>query len=475
MVLAVPVVPGVPASSQSIICQLEEKSCVQFVVNIGFTADFCVGSVIRNADDTSIFDFNSVASTFEVVADFAPGVGCVVAALSPEYSEWFRACVLASNERTYSVTYVDFGNCEDGIVAVKPIPESFGSRAELAVKLSLMEGGILPSVLLDKLLPETNHSLKIVGKEDDFLLAEFQEENSTICRIRLEPWTSLVKPQRIIEERRREPGFNGEVILTAVDKQDDIYVLFDKDIPVTEEIQSEMRIISASCPLLSCPPAVGSYVVAFFPEDGEFYRAKVLSVDGQSIRVHYIDFGNSAVVGLAELKALPDSMWKYPACSTRVVLNRVPRPLGALPADVVSYLEDRVNHQFTIVVLASSDASYVECTLSEGGQVLNDSILELIETGQHSVGVEETQLVQVPEAAVAEAAVAEVIPVEEDVRSGGESFGEFFYDEGEFHELPAEGEFQALILTCSPQCIMMCAADESVLLKLDQLQVNRFN
>ena len=52
------------------------------------------------------------------------------------------------------------------------------------------------------------------------------------------------------------------------------------------------------------------------------------------------------------------------------------------------------------------------------------------------------------------------------------SIAHVFYDEGNFIELPEEGEFQALILSSEqPESIMLAAVDETILLKLDRLQV----
>ena len=488
---AVPVaVPSVAGNShetsvsQSVICKLKANICVQFLVNIGFDSGYCVGSVISKTEDLNILQFNSFALTLEAVADFRPCVGSVVAALSREHNEWFRASIVGISDNVYSVIYVDFGNREEGIVTVKPIPETY-HQEELAVKLSPIGGGI-PSVqrfCRDNLLPESTHWLEIVAKEEGFATAKFKDENFATCSVKLESWTSLIKHpfsspvQRVTEGKRPEPGFTGEVVLVAVEELDCIYAVFDKDLPVTEEIQTEMRIVSASCPSLSCFPSVGSYVIALFPEDGEFYRAVVSSVDGESICVRYIDFGNCAVVSLKELKALPDDMLKYPACATRVALSRVPRPHGSLPSEVKSHLEGLVDQQFTVVVVPSFDASYIECIFSKDGEVLNDSILKLMESCQQHGDVEDVAGTDAKGGSDGVSAeVPEAVPdgsrITDESVQVVDVFGDFFYDEGVFQDLPAEGEFQALILSSNqPQCIMMCAADETILLKMDQLQV----
>ena len=496
--------------SNSILDELVEKSSVQFSVTVGFDSGCCIGSLITQSDDLAFLEFNSYALSLEAAADFRPSVGSVVAALSPEHDEWFRACIVAVDQNAYSVVYVDFGNSEDGIVSVKPVPESYQLK-EMAVKLSVI--GVDTSTI--QLLPDTTHALEVISKEDDFIMAKFEDETVSAERIKLESWTSLVKQlvpcpvQRTIEGRRCDPGFTGEVVPVVIEDLDHIYVFFDEDLLLTVEIQTQMRTKSSSCSVLTSPPAVGSIVMALFAEDGDYYRAKVVNVDGASICVHYIDFGNSATVALEELKTLPEDMFQYPACATRVALGQVPLPAGGLPENVKTRLEDCINQRYTIVVLPSPDPSVMQCILSIEGQVLNDTILELIESNQQCSNDQEDQETAAAAAAAAAAAqisesmskvVIENPIVPEEVALVGDvcvpqqmhqlftkafsegqvavdgTLGRFFWNQGVFLDLPEGEEFQAVILSSDhPQCLVLCAADEAVFMKLDQLQVTKFN
>ena len=496
--------------SESIICQLATGSRVQFTVSVSFDRNFCAGTLVSKPEDVNVLAFNSFALTLETVAGFSPSVGSVVAAFSLEYDEWFRAYIVSANKNVYSVIYVDFGNFEDGIVDIKPIPATY-RQEELGVKLSLVggESASIQRYCLAKLLVETNHWLEIVDKGDDFVQAILKNEEADTFRVQLESWTSLAKqptssqsrPQ-IIEGRRREPGFTGDVIPVVIEDLNHFFVVFFEDLDTCEEIQAKLRSISASSPSLSCP-TVGGYVIALFPEDGDFYRAVVTRIDGGSIHVHYIDLGTSAVVSLKELKVLPDDMFKYPACATRINLSQVPHSLGALPANVRSHLEDCIDQKFTIFILPSTEPSVVECTLSKDGEVLNDSILDLMESGQESNNIQVSESM----APVGKSFKTQKLsPIKvygqkhhflgavEDITAGSSSSiempqlvvkdvteGEFqvdnslvriSYDEGVFMKFPEESEFQALILTSEqPQCLMMAAVDKSALLKLNQLQV----
>ena len=207
-------------------------------------------------------------------------------------------------------------------------------------------------------------------------------------------WTSLMKQQpiptqtqqQVIEGRRCNPGSIYTVLPVVIEDLENFYITFFDDLKAYEEIQAKIRNTLASCPPLPHHPVVGSYAIAIGPKDGEgdYFRAQVISVEGESVHVRYIDFGNSGIVDLKELKVMPEDLFNYHACATRVTLIRVPRLLGALPLSIRSYLDDCIDQLFTILVLPSTEPSTIECTQSKAGEVLNDTILELLESSQQS-------------------------------------------------------------------------------------------
>jgi hypothetical protein len=53
-------------------------------------------------------------------------------------------------------------------------------------------------------------------------------------------------------------------------------------------------------------PAKNELVACKFVEDGNYYRAKVLDVSIDTVKVVYVDFGNLSSATKAILKPLPD-------------------------------------------------------------------------------------------------------------------------------------------------------------------------
>ncbi len=91
--------------------------------------------VLPDSDETIFADFNSFAETIEDTPNFRPTVGSILAALSSSQSLWMRGYVTKVLESSYNVYFVDYGNSDDSVVAVKPIPLSYQHETR-SVRLS---------------------------------------------------------------------------------------------------------------------------------------------------------------------------------------------------------------------------------------------------------------------------------------------------------------------------------------------------
>lgn len=143
----------------------------------------------------------------------------------------------------------------------------------------------------------------------------------------MEPWTTLIPPetplQLSIPKASLETGYTSDVMITVADDLDQIFVQPIKDenmIAMTSLQEALNKHLDSSSPLKAIP-SIGTYVASFFPEDNGFYRARVESVSGDSIKVHYIDFGNSCDVTLAELRNLPQELFKFPIVTYQVLFS----------------------------------------------------------------------------------------------------------------------------------------------------------
>ena len=59
-------------------------------------------------------------------------------------------------------------------------------------------------------------------------------------------------------------------------------------------------------------PRVGLPCVARFSDDRRFYRAQILEIDGVSVRVLFVDYGNEDQVTLFDLKRILPRFMTFP-------------------------------------------------------------------------------------------------------------------------------------------------------------------
>ena len=128
---------------ESIVDYLKIGDSATFLTTAPYRLGRAAGIVSRSEDDLDALSFNAVVkkmATWQqpLLSPFQPPVSTVVAAFSPSFNEWFRACIIkkSTSSAAHSVLYIDYGNTEDGITDIKPIPTGY-LHPGLAVKLTL--------------------------------------------------------------------------------------------------------------------------------------------------------------------------------------------------------------------------------------------------------------------------------------------------------------------------------------------------
>ena len=288
---------------------------------------------------------------------------------------------------------------------------------------------------------------------------------STAAPIREPPQVAV--PMREIHPLKWQSDITHSVVVSNATSLDSIWVqpLTEELLKETDEIQFVVNDLSPKASAFQSIPAVGSYVAAIFPDDECFYRAKIRSVSGSSIDVLFIDYGNSAVVTLDKIRPLPDELFTFAACSSRVVLANVPAS-GPVPAQLDELIQELNNQQYELQVTSTmSDA--VEGVLTKDGTVLNEKINQLFNAQpptENSIATNEAVASEMPE--LVEAAPCEAPPVDNTLVT-------VYYDDGPFLDLPESDTFEALILNCpQPTTIQICsAANEEILNNLEKLKV----
>ncbi|KAL4236389.1 Tudor domain [Mactra antiquata] len=110
---------------------------------------------------------------------------------------------------------------------------------------------------------------------------------------------------------------------------------------------------------------VGDLCLALFHEDNSWYRGRVLQNLVSSVRVYFIDYGNTEVVSLNNIREAPEYVLAIPALSTKCVVSDC-TPLGSEWTDVEKKKIETMLHsgEFTCEIIGTS-----------GGDVNNETYI----------------------------------------------------------------------------------------------------
>ncbi|XP_048477587.1 RING finger protein 17 isoform X5 [Plutella xylostella] len=148
-----------------------------------------------------------------------------------------------------------------------------------------------------------------------------------------------------------------------------------------DELAAALQRAAPGAPVLRPPLPEHRPCLALFPADARWYRAAVqeCSPARRLARVRYVDFGNSEVVPLEHVRALPAALARAPPAALRARLHRV----AARPARDPAELQRRYEETFptdasvhaTVVAVDGHDAS-VELRDDHGNLVYENLIKE---------------------------------------------------------------------------------------------------
>lgn len=135
---------------------------------------------------------------------------------------------------------------------------------------------------------------------------------------------------------------DAEVFITYVRSHQKIYIRSVATDNAYKALMNDVFETALIAPPLQSRPETDSNVLVLAPYDGIYYRGLVLpsSTTARTVRVAFIDFGNTEDVPFDKLKVLPDELCQRPRLTLLVNLKNVSDDLEAGDASVMKlYLE----------------------------------------------------------------------------------------------------------------------------------------
>ncbi|CAN8029480.1 unnamed protein product [Ixodes persulcatus] len=258
-------------------------------------------------------------------------VGVYVCALYSGDKTWYRGQVLSerSKEGAYTVSFVDYGNSETVPAAsLRPLPPRFAEWPVFAVAV-VPQGVDLAHPRLEEVLTERPFAAVEVGSDrgaplvrlvrkdgsciGDLLSATAGAEarNSTCARARGSPSLYGTHRPRLILPAAKEPLRRIPATVTHVSTANGRFYFQQSSLAsslatLTKELNASVATAPAKSPSAL---SVGDVLCARYAADGLWHRATLVGLSDDSnasLKVHFVDFGNTENVGRADVRALPE-------------------------------------------------------------------------------------------------------------------------------------------------------------------------
>lgn len=301
-----------------------------FVSHVNSPSEFWVQEEKSVSDLEIMTDRFIVAEMFPKLEEISPGVLCV--AKFPDDEQWYRARVNSHGVAGTQVLYIDYGNSAVS-TEVRTIPDDLAAIPPLSRKCRLQ---LPPGVkewsakACDKFVDLAADGATI------FLLDVIKDEETSVVGLTLEDsdvaeqLAELCDLLPVIDERLPPLGEENppNVLVSHVNSPAEFWTQAESSIAELEIMASRLVDAQSLLPLNTFEK--GTICAAKFPEDGEWYRAKIIAHDETGTNVLYFDYGSSALT--TELRILPEDVANIPSLATRCAL--------ALPEDVESWSKE---------------------------------------------------------------------------------------------------------------------------------------
>ncbi|XP_042309328.1 importin subunit alpha-4 isoform X2 [Sceloporus undulatus] len=126
-----------------------------------------------------------------------------------------------------------------------------------------------------------------------------------------------------LPQKHINPGLKTSVYISHINNPSDFYVQLVEDESVLNSISEKLNSERTES-LHGEQLHVGNLLCAVFPEDGLWYRAAVIEEpSGELVNVRYIDYGNTALIGICKTGRLLEEWSSFPVMSIHCSLDRV--------------------------------------------------------------------------------------------------------------------------------------------------------
>ncbi|KYN20203.1 Maternal protein tudor [Trachymyrmex cornetzi] len=380
------------------IVDLELDPHSAFVCHINSPSEFWVQEEKSVADLEVMADRFMVADMFPKIEERKEGLLCV--AKYPEDGQWYRARIVSHDDNGTQVIYIDYGNSAIS-TEIHTIPEDLASIPPLSRKCCLE----LPSQVAEWSEQAREEFVKLAADGATiFLLDVLKDQETSLVKLTLDGQNvadilgnMCEQNLPVIEERLPPLGEENSpnVMVSHINCPNEFWIQAESSISELEVMSDRLR--DAESFLMLTNLDVGMVCAARYPEDGYWYRAKIVGHCEEGTEVLYMDYGNSAVT--EELRVLPEDIVNIPILSKLCALEKPNIVAWSEKAcDKFKELAAEGATMFQFEILDENDPMHVRLCLN-GTNVIDllseceniPEVIEIIETDDENIAENNTE------------------------------------------------------------------------------------
>ena len=339
-------------------------------------------------------------------------IGMTCCALYSEDDSWYRAEVTKVEDDQVTVLFVDFGNSEvTELSKLRWLSSEVKNLSKSVVKCKLhdlLPNCKVPQEKLESLIADQELHVKFVTKDEPCsvtittaagtnLVELFAPSQSTPSAMPAELTIKATPtqpepgvPAKISAvEKFKEPAIPDNIpscLASVANNVNDIHIQVGKPSEL-EELSNTLQDFyggSKSSQYVMTSPKLGQPCCALFSEDGSWYRAQVIDIQGAQISVQYVDFGNNETTELSKLRLLSTEMKDLPYSAVKCKLSGLPADCNVTQDALENALMNKeLNVTFVVKekpyeinVMLADGSSLTDLLMPEEDEIVADEVLE---------------------------------------------------------------------------------------------------
>ena len=309
----------------------------------------------------------------EILTSISVGTCCIA---RYEDGGWYRAQVTGVQGESIDVFYIDYGDSATlPLNSIRSLKPEFSSLPAQAVKCSLKgySSNPVPENFKDLVIErEFEAQVTSVITQNTFEVELVSKDGtpSFISKTLAKDAETTQEPLCNVPSIQFKPGDKVDVFIPFVESAQKFFSQVSQNASELDDLMNKLEEHYSSVQESVTSVSTGSFCVAQY-EDGGWYRAQVTQVQGESIDVFYIDYGDSATLPLSSIRSLRPNFSLLPAQAIKCHLK------GCSSNDQPENFKDLVLEQeFQLQVAGSQQLGMYEVELfsKEGSKLFGETV-----------------------------------------------------------------------------------------------------